>query len=619
MLDTYFGPDGYLSTCFEGYEARKGQVAIARTISEAMKTGQNALCEGPTGTGKSLAYCVPSIEQAAKGKRTVIATANIALQEQLVTKDLPFLEGGPVSFSFALLKGKSNYACLRNTRGLVAGEDNTELTSILEWLKGTEEGDKTELPFVPTLDSWGTVSSSSDDCDGKHCDFYDSCYATKARRRADVSHIVVVNQHLLFAHLSVGGGVIPEHDTVVIDEAHKAPDIAREFFGFRVTEKSVTRLKSHAPTKLALEMAESAFEFFSALSDYERSSRYQKRLKSKAVVPSERLTLALGVFSSNQSAIVNEGCEDYNCLCSKCADAYKAQKRMVQADNIIDRVNLAMDLEDDNSVYFIERNRKTVALCSKPIDVAPLLHDRLFSPMHSVCLTSATLTTGGDFSHCKRQTGIPLGCLEVVAAPAFDYMEQCFLVLPKDLPNPNSDRFPAEVARAFAEVIAQCDGRTLGLFTSYRMLNATYESLYGTLPHMLMRQGDAPRGDLTRAFKEDTSSVLLGTESFWTGVDVKGEALTAVVIDKLPFPHPHDPVVDAIDDWAGYCVPTAIIALRQGMGRLIRSKTDVGVVVILDPRILSWWGKSFFLSSIERCPNSRDIADIRPWLESKAA
>ena len=635
-LSEVFGDGGLFASRFPGYEMREGQVALARMVDEAMRGGRHALGEGPCGTGKSVAYAVPAVHHAHhEKKRVVIATANIALQEQLVRKDLPMLASVlPWPFTFALLKGRNNYVCLDRMaeseargelRGLYYDDQQRQVDDVLAWAEATKTGDVSELPFIPHAQVWSKFSVGSDDCKGDGCPFRDDCYAEHAKATAQGADIVVTNYHMLFAHLAVRQAtgqdlVLPAFDLLVLDEAHEAAEIAREFFGFTLSEHTFGRLASAAADlgnkQLAGELRLEAQRLFAALADFARSPRYKKRLKAPAFANDAALHRALGKLVALAKARAEDELADKK---------ERATARNVAKNAATAAARLSEGLAQSNPacVYWLDLDNKgRTKLRSKPIDVSGLLREELFARCPSVSLVSATLTTSGTFDFVRRELGVPEGALEVIAETPFDFASQALLVVPERLPDPRDADFIDEAARIFQHVVDVCDGRTLGLFTSYRNLNAVYERLDGR-EHRVLRQGELPRAELTRLFKEDVGSILLGTESFWTGIDVAGEALTGLVIDKLPFPPPDDPVIDAICErdpraFDNYLVPLAIIALRQGVGRLIRCKTDVGVAVILDKRIAEkGYGKKF-LKSLPPMLTTRRVENITRFLEEAA-
>jgi ATP-dependent DNA helicase DinG len=636
-LSDVFGGRGLFASRFPGYEMREGQVALARMVDEAMRGGRHALGEGPCGTGKGVAYGVPAVWHAHHGKkRVVIATANIALQEQLIRKDLPLLaEVLPWPFTFALLKGRNNYLCLDRLReseargelsGLYDDDQDRQADAVLEWARRTQTGDVSELPFIPLPQVWSKASVGSDECKGDDCPFRDDCFAERAKAAAREADIVVTNYHMLFAHIAVRREtgqdlVLPPFDLLVCDEAHEAAEIARDFFGFTVSEHAINRLARTAADlgdrALADRLRQRSGEIFDRVAAFARSPAYRCRLQRPGFVATGALARELEALATLGDAVE---ADDRRERAVRATGRNAARLARAAAA----RIEEAAAQSDPGKVYWIDLDgRDRARLKAKPIDVSDLLREELFGATESVTLVSATLTAGGTFDFIRGELGVPEGAVELVAESPFDFRSQALLVVPDDgLPDPRDFGFPEAAADFVGRVMDFCDGRTLGLFTSYRVLNAVYDRVRGN-GHRVLRQGDMPRTELTRIFKEDIRSVLLGTESFWTGIDVPGEALTGLVIDKLPFPHPEDPVVSAICErdpqaFNNYLVPKAIIALRQGVGRLIRSRGDVGVVVLLDRRVAEKRYGRRFLRSLPPMLTTRRIENIPRFLEEAA-
>jgi ATP-dependent DNA helicase DinG len=632
-LDEVFGPGGILANRFPDYEQREGQVALARMVDEAMRDGRHALGEAPCGTGKGFAYGVPAVWHAHHGRtRVVVATANIALQEQLVTKDLPLLaEVLPWPFRFALLKGRNNFLCLDALREAQARgeldrlwdpEQARQTRAIVDWERHTDTGDVSELPFEPDKRLWSKVSVSAGECLGKDCIFQASCYSERARARAFAADIVVTNYHQLFAHLAVRRAtgedlVLPPFGALVLDEAHEAAEVARDFFGFRLSEHTFNRLAGFAEALgndgLAAALRDVAQDVFDDVADFARSPAYHRRLRSPGFVLTSPLELAARKLAGLGESVGDDWTQAPN-------DRAKGRTAARLATSAAEHLAEATRLSDPNKVYWIDFDaRGRARIEAKPIDVSELLREQLFDVTPSVTLVSATLAAGGTFDFVRRELGVPDDALEQIADSPFDFASQALLVVPDDgLPDPRDEAFPAAVARFVGDVIDLCDGRTLGLFTSYRVLDHVYARVSQN-GHRVLRQGEMPRTELARIFKDDVRSVLLGTSSFWTGIDVPGEALTGLVIDKLPFPHPDDPVVSAICErdpqaFHNYLVPRAIITLRQGVGRLIRRQDDIGVVVLLDRRVADKAYGRRFLQSLPPMPSSRRLDSIPLFL-----
>lgn len=649
-IDEVFGSGGLLAQRFEGYRPRAGQIALARAIESGIAGGENVLAEAPTGTGKSVAYLVPASFHGAMSnparseprRRALVVTANIALQEQLIKKDLPMLaEILPWKFSFALAKGRNNYLCLNALdesqaeaalfRPIHSVDEARQWKDIEAWSRLTATGDVSELPFEPLVKLRSKFTISSEDCPGKTCSRYGDCFAEKAKRGFWDADVIVTNYHMLFAHLTVvaasdgAAGVLPPFDVVMLDEAHKLADIARDFLGFRLTAGGMrwaTRLlapKTGTVIDLFLktEVANLAAKFFAALRMHRRSDDYQARLRDPDPVPSRELVSALTLAGKRMVEASESGALGGD-------ERDKIRRAAERCFTLGATVRSAMELKDaDSTVYFIEEEGERTALCSKPISVAAALKLRLFhAGYRSVLMTSATLTTSGNFDYVVGETGADDSNELVVESP-FDWKSHALLVVPARMPPPNEKAYAEACSKAVAQVVELARGRTLGLFTSYRVLKMAAEELRATWPGRVLVQGEAPRMSLISSFRSDVDSVLLGTESFWAGIDIPGESLSCVVIDRLPFATPDDPVLDAIGErdrkaFFNHQIPRAVIALRQGAGRLIRSAADRGVVVILDPRIVTkGYGKTF-VKSLPAMKLSRELADVRRFLDDIA-
>ncbi len=641
-VDAVFGADGFLSKKFEGYKPREGQMKLSRAVNGAIADGDHLICEGPTGTGKSFAYLVPAIYQAViTGKRVVVATANIALQEQLVGKDLPFLASVlPWSFQFSLFKGKSNYLCPdrhakllgnreRQQKDMFADDSpsfqfDSEIKRLLEWANKTETGDKSELDFEPGGMNWSRLSVGADDCKGRKCRHVNECFSMIAREQAKRAHVIVCNYHVLFANIKFGGAVLPPYDVAILDEAHEAVEIARDFLGFRMAPGAFRRLakflEKHRLQSLANELNERGTKFFDELREYARSDAYNVRIRRAGAVRYEPLVAALDeVLEEMRTLQADQPTED-----SKADVEIERNRAKTMKDIIVS----AMELKDDNTVVFIETDRrdaKRVALKGKPINVAGLLRVALFQDTPTVVMTSATLSTNGTFDYIEDEIGVQEPRRLIVESP-FEQDKQSLFIIPGKFPDPRSDEYQDALADSIIQCIRYARGRTLCLFTSFRNLNFVYDRVEREVREvMLLKQGDKPRTQLVDDFRADVDSVLFGVSSFWAGVDVPGESLSCVIIDKLPFPSPTDPVLDALNDklrnkpflqssFFVHSVPRAIIMFKQGFGRLIRSTSDRGVVVCFDNRLMTKGYGKRFVRSLPSVPLSSDLHDIVSFL-----
>lgn len=671
-IEEVFGPKGLLADKFDNYSPREGQIEMAHAVDSAFAGGRNLMVEAPTGTGKSLAYSVPAICRAqADRTHAVIVTANIALQEQLVEKDLPLLqELLPWKFSFALLKGRSNYLCSRRYHGLLEDEasklrvasTDPKKEQIFRWACETEAGDVSELDFEPEPRLWRQFSCPSDKCQRQKCSHIEHCYYRKAKEEAWRSTIIVANYSLLLAHLKVvrmSGGknsVLPPFGYIVLDEAQKAAQQTRDFLEERISMGSVEwaarQLKKIGEQELHDDLIKEGKAFFQALEDYReshawkcsgclwinrhfcstalkkpggrcgsylRSKHYRHLLKPnmpplpwKPLV--DRLVEVEGVYQ-NEIERFKGAPEDLDDLCL----------RKARCKSMSERLEDYLTKTHENLVVFIDGKQtdEFPSVCSRPIDVDELWRDEVFNRTKSSVLTSATLAIGTSFESVQQELGVPEPDTLQVKSP-FDYSERAAFFVPRGMPDPNDRKSPDEVAKKIGEIIDEVDGRTLVLFTSWTKLNHTYECIKDK-PYRILKQGDMPRTALIKEFREDVSSVLLGTESFWAGIDVPGESLSCVIMDKMPFPAIDDPVSCAMEEkgratFDQYFLPRAVFAFKQGAGRLIRHKDDYGLIVMLDPRIATRSYASTFLGSLPKMHREySDVSFVKNFLEKTKA
>ncbi len=654
FVDDVFGEGGIFDRAIPGYQVREPQVEVSRAIAEAMHDGKTLLAEAGTGVGKSYGYGVPASWWAAKENDgrdalglprqvAVIVTANIALQEQLVGKDFPRMqELLPWQFSFALAKGRQNYLCIDRfeeaavERSLIADPIVRQQSSTVEqWATKTTTGDLSELPFELEPRLRRLLVVGQDECTHKSCPSYAACWAEQAKNKAKNADVVITNYHMFFIDLSLRietegeAHLLPDHSIVVFDEAHKAADIAREFFGFRVTrgqiinaarllwaEATPRKEEVHIDASLKRDLGEKAADFFTALDRYEKSDDYATRLTDPEPVTWRPLMETLRRARDVYARTVARG----GLSAARKEEIMSAARRCTELANSIGlAMTIRAEVDGSPAVYFLERSGSGVALVMKLLDVSDKLEKHVFaSPrLRSVTATSATLTTSGNFDYVSMELGA-YSAEECLVESPFDFAKQAVLVIPDDMPMPTDQRFAQAVAQRMVEVAEISDGGMLGLFTSYRVLDIAHRYFMERgWADRVMRQGEAPRTQLVQRLRDEPGSVLLGTESFWAGVDVPGQSLGVVVIDKLPFPSPDDPMLSAYESLHGsktfkeYSMPRAIMALRQGFGRLIRSVDDVGAVVILDRRLTEKpYGRSFLKSLPKGLKRSDDLADV---------
>jgi ATP-dependent DNA helicase DinG len=622
LVDDVFAPGGRLEAVLDGYEARHEQGELAAAVADALEAGEHLLAEAGTGTGKSLAYLVPAL---ASQRRVVVATATKALQEQLLTKDVPIAArvlGRDIDV--VVLKGRQNYVCRKLLHGfellgseLLPNEDDAAaFDAMWPWLRATETGDRAELDVEPPESLWAELAVGSDRCLGRRCPFTGTCFSEAARRRAREADLVIVNHALYFADLGLreqaDTSILPEHDAVVFDEAHRLEEAATTWLGGGVSRPGLSRLERdvergcvEAGIAVPARQLDRVRRAGGALLRLVAPESGRRRLREVPVSEARKLAERLSELAESLLGVNDE----LELLARRALGAAGATEACVEADDL-DRVVWA----------------EPGALAWAPVDVSRLLRDSLWDGGPTAVLVSATLTTGGDFGFVRDRLGLR-GARELTVGSPFDWSEQAIVYLPPGLPDPRSPRaaeLVAEEAAALCEVSA---GRALVLTSSYRTLRVVADRLRGRIDYELLVQGEAPRERLLERFRDDVHSVLVATGTFWQGVDVPGEALSLLVIDKLPFQPPDDPLVEARceritadgGDWfAEYSLPSAVLQLRQGFGRLIRTRSDRGVVCLLDPRVRTRPYGRTFLDSLPPCRVVEDRDAVRGFLAAAA-
>ena len=644
-LYEFFAPGGVLSRSSLPYEFRKGQLEMAQSVERALEEKRHLIVEAGTGTGKTLAYLLPALRT---GQRVIISTGTKNLQEQLFFKDVPFLESllGPLRVCY--MKGRSNYLCrhklyaLANTPILNGLEEIEQFHAIAEWEKTTETGDRAEIDELPEVSPlWSKLDARAEACLGQKCPDYDRCFITEMRRKAAESDIVIVNHHLFFADLAIkqqaaaapDAGVLPEAAVVIFDEAHELEDVASSYFGISLSSLRFEELARDTETMLRAKQALSSSVLSAAQLMRERGRMFFGALPLPASGSSEGRMQ----FTSREEFLETQGDVYLGALNAlhrletefeRLRGVDEASGLRKRTADIREHLKFLMEAEDRNTVFWLERRRDsklresgTTYLQATPIDVSDLLNDLLFENFPSVILTSATLTVQADFSHIRKRLGMR-EARELVVPSHFNYTEQALLYLPPEMPDPRDANFQDEAVKCIRRVLDITQGRAFCLFTSYQQMREVYERLLMEVGFPLLLQGTAPRKALLEEFRETPNAVLFGTSSFWQGVDVQGEALSCVIIDRLPFAVPSDPVVQArmraIEENGGkpffeYQVPSAVITLKQGFGRLIRSLEDRGVLVLLDPRIQRQRYGRIFLESLPRYKVTQDIAVVEDF------
>jgi ATP-dependent DNA helicase DinG len=643
-LYQFFAPGGVLSRTHPAYEFRRGQLQMAEAVERALEEKRHLIVEAGTGTGKTLAYLVPVIRS---GKRVIISTGTKNLQEQLFHKDIPFLEqalfpNGEGKLNVCYMKGRNNYLCRKKLYDLTGQpvlsglEEIEQYRAMAAWEKTSKTGDRAELATLPEASAlWFRLDARSDTCLGQKCSEWDRCFITEMHRRAMESDIIIVNHHLFFADLAIkqqaenapDAGILPDVGTVIFDEAHELEDVAGSYFGISLSNTRVEELCRDVEVSLqrnhllsaslsgALKsLRERAQFFFSLLPQGEGRFAFDNRREFLEENGDEFLSL--------QQSLQRLGSELEN-LPSKPEEIFNFVRR---AREIHFQFGFLMESEDRNTVFWIERrrggrDRLNVFLQATPIDVAPILKSCLFDTLECAVLTSATLAVGAGFEYMRRRLGLE-HTRELVLTSHFDYQHQALFYVPPDLPDPRTPQFSVKAADRIRRVLEITRGRAFVLFTSYAQMKDVYQRLLGELEFPMFLQGDAPKSALLEEFRLTPHAVLFATSSFWQGVDVQGEQLSCVIIDRLPFAVPSDPVVAArvksIDAEGGnafyqYQVPAAVITLKQGFGRLIRSLRDRGLLVLLDNRILKKAYGKVFLESLPDYRRTIALQDVEEF------
>lgn len=616
-IEETFGIGGHLASINPEFRPRAGQIEIARAVDHVLAKKIHLVAEAPTGTGKSFAYLVPTLYHALSSpdgqrQRVLVVTENIALTEQLINKDLPDLAVAlPWPFTFKLVKGRNNYLCpdrLSQARrdGDLAGavkEPGGHLIPIIEkWAAKTTTGDKSELAELPPAPIWDLFSVGADDCKGKKCGFYATCPSVKARREAQHADVVVTNYHLLFWHIKLRAltgldSILPPYDIVVLDEGHRTAEIGRDLFGFELSMGSIRRIGRFLAAKFldnrALwdNLVQTGESFFGKTMRFKDSLDYKARLRQgHPLDPSLLINQLLDVSTFYQK-------EASSGMLKANTDPDDLEKYAGRAVQLAKDFHEACIAPITGNAYFIEdtqsRGRRWVSIKCRPKSVADILAAQLFEKTPVVAI-SATMAVSNRFDHAVEEFGIQNNDRqEIVSESPFDWRKQALFIVPGGMPDPSKDRarFDEVVQKLTGRVMELTKGRTMALFTSVRARDACYEYVKRLrLPYQLLRQGDMPNTALVEEFKKDVSSCLFGCASFWSGVDIPGEALSCVIIDKLPFLTMDDPVYDLVAEsdrnaFNHYMVPRAVIEFKQAFGRLIRRETDRGVVVMMDPRV----------------------------------
>jgi ATP-dependent DNA helicase DinG len=641
------GSGGALASVLDGFEPRASQQQMAEAVARVVTDEGVLLAEAGTGTGKTLAYLVPAI---LSGRKVLVSTGTRNLQQQLIDKDVPLLQKALGPFRATCMKGRGNYLCLHRFEQALQDDrprdDDTRvaMTLIAHWAPRTPTGDRAELADLPEdLPFWHGIAATTENCLGSECPRYTDCFVTRMRQEAADADVVIVNHHLLCADAAVRrhsfGAVIPECQVGIIDEAHQLEDVATQYFGVAVSSYRVEQLftdaaairtsplfvpqqEASAVARAIEGLATASRAFFLDLQTRRPGIRQNSTPDQGSTLFDERLRVtgellaqaagesgleligALGAFEEALT-LVKDAPEDLRALAKRAGETRDDLRFLLRA-------------EAEEYVYFLELRGRRVELRAAPIDVSHIIRDVLIDRLPSLVLTSATLSIGGSFGYVRARLGVG-EALEVRVPSEFDYRTQALVYLPRKMPDPRTPDFAAAFADEAASLLTASEGRAFLLFTSYAALRDAHARLSTRLPYPMLVQGTMPRGVLIEQFRRTPNAVLFGTSSFWQGVDVVGDALSCVIIDRIPFASPADPVVAAriealqrrgIDAFAGFQVPLAILTLLQGVGRLIRHQQDRGVIALLDPRLQSMGYGRRFLNALPPAPVTRRPEDV---------
>lgn len=693
------GPDSAIAKNLPGYEQREQQITMIESVVHAFNQRKVASIEAGTGTGKTMAYLLPAVQWSLQNReRIVVSTNTINLQEQLINKDIPFLQRYiGADFKAVLVKGRSNYVCLRKVDEVeselklqMEDDDQDELLALIEWARYTKDGSKADLSFIPKYNVWERIASESDTCIRQRCPHFRSCFVNRARRKAAQAQILIVNHHLLFADLAVRqetgslttAAVLPPYQKIIFDEAHHIENVATSYFGHQITRAGLIRIyhrlyrrkkqreygylntlrmkllrnSDKLPAFKAEQMEtllqdnilpglKQLLEYTNVIMDhfFEAVERYQNKpvdnevklrlipdVKSRLIDDSglndplqnyldtlKSLTDDLGrlvKYAQKASGAIQDQTWD-----SVCIDIAAQAERLILAGQVITNV---LFRHDDEHIRWIEikrgiRNYHILRFKISPLEVKKRMHEAVFDKFDTVIMTSATLTVDRKFDFLANRIGLdalsPEQRMELILDAPFDYEKQVLVAIPQDMPDPRQTSFAKELNRAVFKSLNISNGRAFVLFTSYGLLNMLYNQMYESLQQIrirLLKQGEENRHQLIKKFKQDIHSVLFATDSFWEGVDVEGESLMSVIITKLPFRVPSEPVIEAryeaIEKRGGnafieYAVPLAVLKFKQGFGRLIRRKSDRGAVIIFDHRVITKSYGKRFLHSLPSC------------------
>jgi ATP-dependent DNA helicase DinG len=636
VIAELLGTNGPLADAVPGFSQRREQQLMAEATAETIAANETLIVEAGTGTGKTFAYLMPALQS---GKKIIISTGTRHLQDQLFAKDLPVVRSAlNAPLQSALLKGRSNYLCwhrmgIAATDGKqLSGRQLHELEQVRAWSARTHSGDVAELGEVPEDSAvWPRVTSTVENCLGQECEYFQDCFVVKARRQAQDADIVVINHHLLFADMVLKeegfGELLPGADAFIIDEAHQLPEVASVFFGISLSSHQLrdlvrdTRLEQVREAGDMQDLPDAADKLESIIHQLRLAlGQADRRAAWSEVAGDVALRSALQQLAECLQQLL-----DWLEIAAERGKGLESCR--ARAALLSERLTLLMDSASSEYIHWFETFRTSFRLNLTPLNVAPVFRSCMEALPSAWVFTSATLAVGDSFEHFAGQLGLDDARRLKLDSP-FDYQRNALLYLPENMPAPNERHYVDAVVSCTRDVLEASAGRAFVLFTSHSALQSAAAQLADTLDYPLLVQGTAPRRELLERFRELGNAVLLGTGSFWEGVDVRGAALSCVIIDKLPFSSPGDPVLQAriealreqgINPFMAYQLPHAVISLKQGVGRLIRDHSDRGVLVLCDPRLRGKAYGRIFLKSLPNMPSTRNVDDVHEFFAANDA
>ena len=623
------GPEGSISRSLEDFEFRPSQLQMARLIEKAIKKKTPAIIEAGTGTGKTLGYLTPLV---ICGKKTVISTGTKNLQEQIFFKDIPLLSKATgLKIDAMLMKGRKNYLCLYRYHqyfsrpSLLRPDQENVRESIEKWLTKTEFADRAELPWMRDDNpQWDAISSTSEQCLGSECIHAEDCFLNSLRRRAAQSRIIIVNHHLFFADLMVKEGgfgeIIPRFQMLVFDEAHNVEEIATSYFGVSLSTNQLMEFANDVEKQMKNHRQTDKKNLRGHLNLIKTGTEHLRDLFVDSDDKGQLNAEALEMIAMGPAHDIRQGLQNIHKKTGlKVIKNNALQALVTRAGELDQSLEKILSLHDPNWLNWYEKRKIGVVLHASPLDISKNMEDLLYQKVKTIVFTSATLSTNGNFDYLRSRLGLSEDMGKGIYPSHFDFKKQTLMYIPRDLPPPNDPSFGLKISERITELLKISSGRALVLFTSYHNLNLVHQLLCGKIPYTIYKQGDAPKSLLLERFKRDTHSVLLATGSFWQGVDVPGEALSCLIIDKLPFGSPGEPLLAARiqsirarggNPFMEYQLPSAIISLKQGLGRLIRNSSDRGILSILDSRMITSRYGRFFFDSLPEIPLTHQLSDI---------